>query len=193
MDDINKHPVRMPLNLPEIHEPRCHVCTSKYRHAIERMIALGTNFTEISRTFNDEIDRRSISHHAKEHLSYEQAAIRSIIEHEAKIISQDAEEGVKGALMYRTYLSTALKKAWDDLIEGNVRIDPSVAVQLIQQMDKFDREANSVAVEELTYQFQCFQEAVRKVLPRDLWPQLVETFNELVAQNEIKGLLPSGD
>jgi hypothetical protein len=134
MDDINKHPVRMPLNLPEIHEPRCHVCTSK-----------------------------------------------------------DAEEGVKGALMYRTYLSTALKKAWDDLIEGNVRIDPSVAVQLIQQMDKFDREANSVAVEELTYQFQCFQEAVRKVLPRDLWPQLVETFNELVAQNEIKGLLPSGD
>lgn len=188
--------IRMKADLPEHFEPRCKVCTSKYRHAIERLIALGTNYSEIERTFAHEIPRRSISSHAKDHLSYEQAAIREIIEHEAQQVQANHEEGVKGAVMYRSYLSAALKRAWDDLIEGNARIDPAVAIQIIQQMDKFDKESKSAAVDELRFQFNCFMEAVRRVVPRDMWEQIaVETQKTADrAQEEIEGYaLPAGE
>lgn len=168
--------VRMRAALPEHYEPRCLVCTSKFRHAIERMIALGTNYSEIERTFGTEVPRRSISRHAKEHLSYEQAAIREIIEHEARQVQVNHEDGVKGRVMWRSYLSAALKRAWDDLIEGNARIDPAVAIQIIQQMDKFDKESSSAAMEELRLQFDAFMEAVKRVVPREMWEEIaVET------------------
>lgn len=173
--------------LPEYFEPRCHVCTHQNRHAIERLIALGSSHSSLGRQFD--IDRRSITRHAENHLSYEQAAIREIIAHEAKQINADYEEGVKGALMYRSYLSAGLKKAWDDMIEGNVRVDPSVAIQFIQQMDKFDREAKSVGLEQLQSDFMCFQEAVKSILPREQWPDLAAKYDEILSQREAAALL----
>lgn len=193
--ESKKSIVRVKNDLPEHFEPRCHVCTSKYRHAIERLIALGTSYSEISRTFGEEIDRRSIGKHAKEHLSYEQAAIREIIEHEAKQVQANHEDGVRGAVMYRSYLSAALKRAWDDLIEGNARIDPAVAIQIIQQMDKFDKESGTAAVEELRLQFNAFMEAVKRVVPREMWEDIAaETQKVMVrAQDDIDGYaLPAG-
>ncbi len=176
----NPRIVKVTTGLPEYNEPRCHVCQSKYRHAIERMIALGTSYSSISKQFGSDIDRRSISNHAKEHLSYEQAAIREIIEHESIEIQANYEEGVKGALMYRSYLSAALKRAWDDLIEGNARIDPSVAIQIIQQLDKFDKDTKSAAVDELRFQFNCFMEAVKRVVPREMWDDIAAETATLV-------------
>lgn len=182
----NEEPERKPTvraknKLPEHYEPRCAVCKSRYRHAIEKMIALGTGYSEISRNFGEEIERRSISAHAKKHLNYEQAAIREIIEHEANEVRANYEEGLHGAVMYRSYLSTAIKRAWDDLVEGNVRIDPAVAVQLIQQLDKFDKESKGAAVDELRFQFNAFMQAVKDVCPRENWEQIVSRTNEILA------------
>jgi hypothetical protein len=186
--DIANHSVastvRIKSGLPEINEPRCHVCQSKYRHAIERMIALGTNYSSISKQFGGDVDRRSIANHAKEHLNYEQAAIREIIEHESAEIQQNYEEGVKGALMYRSYLSAALKRAWDDLIEGNARIDPAVAIQIIQQLDKFDKDTKSAAVDELRFQFNCFMEAVKRVCPREMWEEIAAETQKLIQRSD---------
>lgn len=178
----NLSSVRIKSAVPEITEKRCHVCQHPHRHQIERLIALGTNYTSISKTFGGKPDRRSISTHAKEHLSYEQAAIREIIEHEAQQVQANYEDGLKGAVMYRSYLSAALKKAWDDLIEGNARIDPAVAIQIIQQMDKFDRESKTAASEELQFQFNCFMEAVKRIVPRDMWEEIAAETGKLAAR-----------
>ncbi|WP_028058407.1 hypothetical protein [Candidatus Solirubrobacter pratensis] len=187
--DIKKHSVTARINndLPEHYEARCKVCTSKYRHAIERMIALGTNHSEIERTFAGEVPRRSISNHAREHLSYEQAAIRAIIEHDAKQINANYEEGLNGALRRHAYLSAGLQKAWEDLIEGNVRIDPAVAIQMIQQLDKMEKETSVAATDELYFQFNAFKTAVQRIVPRDMWEAIFEETRRIAARAEDVG------
>src|SRR4051812_9608222 len=109
----NNLPAQTPLDgIPRVTEPRCHVCTSPDRDKVERLIAHGTSASEIGRLFT--IDRRSVSNHTKEHLDWENAAIRKIIEDEAHAAEIDLEEGVKGVLSRRVYLQVALKKALED-------------------------------------------------------------------------------
>ncbi len=90
---------------PVIHEPRCHVCTSPHRHFIEGLLIKGANYLWISENVPGQegsvIDRRSVSNHAKKHMSYQDSAIRAILEEEANTAAQNYEEGVKGAIIHR--------------------------------------------------------------------------------------------
>lgn len=144
-------------------EPRCHVCNSDYRRAIDRMIALGTNHTEISRIFGGVIDRRSIGRHALKHLGYEEAAIRQIIETESLAAEQDAEEGISGVVKRRVYLETALHKAMTALQSERVLVEPKDAITIIEALNKFDNQHAGAEIEQIKIQFNAFLQAIREV------------------------------
>lgn len=144
-------------------EPRCHVCMSKYRKAIERMIALGTKHQEISRIFGGEIDRRSISNHARKHLAYEEAAIRQIIEAETKAADQEADEGISGITKRKIYLETVLHKALQQVQGDAVVIDPKDAVKVIEALNAFDRHNEGSQLDEIKIQFNAFLQAIREI------------------------------
>lgn len=176
--------------LPEILEPRCHVCTSKYRQAIEKMLALGISYSEIERTFNGDIERRSISSHHKKHLNYEQAAIRAIVEAEAEIAQQNFEEGIRGPLMHRAYLSTALHRAWEDLINGAAIIEPKDAIAIIQQLEKMSEKAREFELDEFWLQFNAFKQAVQEIVPPDYRDSIMQRTRELVKASGAAQLEP---
>lgn len=144
-------------------EPRCHVCMSKYRHAIERMIAMGTSHTEISRIFGGEIDRRSITNHARKHLAYEEAAIRTIIEQEAQHAEVNAEEGISGVVKRRVYLETALHKALSALQQDDVTVEPKDAVTIIEALNRFDNQTSGAQLDEIKIQFTAFLQAIKEI------------------------------
>lgn len=144
-------------------EPRCHVCNSKYRRAIDRMLALGTGFTEISRVFGGEVDRRSIANHARKHLAYEEAAIRAIIDHESRVAEVDAEAGISGMVKRKVYLETALHKAMQQVQSDNVVIEPKDAVKIIDALNAFDRQTTGNQLDEIKIQFNAFLQAIREV------------------------------
>lgn len=174
------------IHVPEAWtEPRCHVCMSTHRKAIERMIALGTGHTEISRIFGGEIDRRSITSHAEKHLNYEEAAIRQIIQRETHAAEENAEEGISGVTKRRVYLETALHKALAALQGEKVVVEPKDAVTIIEALNRFDHQTSGAQVDEIKIQFQAFLQAIREVAAQRNDPSLGSDI--LIRAREIVG------
>lgn len=165
--------------IPGIVEPRCHVCKSDFRKAIDRLIAQGTTpYAEIGRIFN--IDRRSISNHAKEHLGWEEAAIRRIIEQQARSAQADLEEGIQGVLTRRVYLNVALQRALDALLNDDVTVEPKDALAVIQHLDKLDSQVEGAALDEIQVQFKAFVQAIREIAPPEMWQRILDRTKELL-------------
>lgn len=152
---------------------------------------MGTSYSEIARFFELEgIDRRSISNHAKNHLNYEEAAIQQIIAEEAQAIEADVEEGIRGALMRRTYLNVGLRKALDSMLNNEIIVEPKDAIAMIQVLDKLDGQTETAQVEEIRTQFNAFVLAIREVCPPEMNIQIVARVKELLDQQRE---LPQGE
>lgn len=163
--------------LPQIIESRCKVCQHQDRGAIDRLIAAGTSYSEIERLF--EVDRRSVSNHAQKHLRYEEGAIRRIIEREAERLSENYEQGVQGALARRVYLESALKQAQDNLLNGEVTVEPKDAVNIVGMLQQMDSETNAVIVDQIKMQFNAILTAINEVIPPEMQKKIAKRAKEI--------------
>jgi hypothetical protein len=57
-------------------------------------------------------------------------------------------------------------------------------------MDKFDKESKSAAVDELRYQFNAFLQAVKSVVPRDMWDAIEEETRRIHARSDLGEAAP---
>jgi hypothetical protein len=126
----SKEVVKTPATPLAYRDMRCKVCSSDFAKAVDRMIALGTSHSEIARIFD--ISRSSIGRHAKNHLNYEEAAVRQIIAREAEEAQADIEEGISGALARRVYIDVAIQKGFESLINNEAPIEVKDVATLIQ-------------------------------------------------------------
>jgi hypothetical protein len=172
---IEKVKVKTPVHH---RDPRCNVCSSDFAKAIDRMIALGTSYSEISRIFG--INRQSIGRHAKNHLNYEEAAIRQIISREAEEAQADIEEGVQGAIARRVYIDVAIQKGFEALLNGDVPVEVKDVATLIQLKEKMDSTHDGAALDEVKTQFNAFVQAIREVAPPEMWEKILGRTKELL-------------
>jgi rubredoxin len=155
--------------LPEKFDARCKVCAlaPDKRKMVERLAIMpNVPFTEIEATF--EVPRRSISNHVKNHASYDEAAMRRLIEQEAEALQVDSEEGVKGALSRRVFLSAYIQKSLDALLHGDMELTGKDAMNAILLQDKLDQASGGAALDEIHMQFQAFLQAFREVSQFDI-------------------------
>jgi hypothetical protein len=153
------------------------VCSSDFAKAVDRMIALGTSHSEIARIFD--ISRSSIGRHAKNHLNYEEAAVRQIIAREAEEAQADIEEGISGALARRVYIDVAIQKGFESLINNEAPIEVKDVATLIQLKEKMDSEYGGAALDEIKTQFNAIVQAVREVAPQEMWEKIAIRAREL--------------
>jgi transcriptional regulator of heat shock response len=170
---VTKTPVT-PLTYRDI---RCKVCSSDFGKAIDRMIALGTSHSEIARIFD--ISRSSIGRHAKNHLNYEEAAVRQIIAREAQEAQANIEEGISGALARRVYIDVAIQKGFESLINNETPIEVKDVATLIQLKEKMDSDYDGAALDEIKTQFNAIVQAVREVVPQEMWEKIAIRAREL--------------
>lgn len=177
-----KLPVKKVLKggVPIVHEPRCKVCTNPQRHSIDKMLAAGFTYSEIERQFNKTVPRKSISHHSKEHLNYEQAAIREVIEKEAVNAQRNYEMGVSRLVTKNAYLEVALQKAYDALVNNDTMVEPKDAVKVIEMLQRLQDQNQTVALDELRVQFQYFMQAVKETIPKEQWESIVDRTADLL-------------
>jgi hypothetical protein len=166
--------------IPYVSEPRCKVCTSPHRNAIDKLLAFGLTYSEIERQFGGKVPRRSISKHASEHLNYEEAAIRQVIETEALNAQRNYEEGVSRLVTKNGYLEVALQKAYDALITNSAVVEPKDAVKVIEMLQKLQEQNQTVALDELRVQFQYFMQAVKETIPKGDWLDVVDRTADLL-------------
>lgn len=166
---------------PVIVEPRCHVCTHQYRPVIDRLIAQGTtSYSELERMFN--VDRRSFANHAKEHLNYQDAAIRQIVADEASRFEANLEEGIKGVITRRVYLESALQKGLEALLNGDITVEPKDVLAIIEKLDNLDKSVEGAAIDEIQVQFNAFVQAIRETQPPEQWQIILDRTQELLKE-----------
>lgn len=167
--------------VPLIIEPRCKVCQSPHRHLVDQLLVSGHSYSEIERQFEfAKLPRRSISSHADKHLGYEETAIREIIEREALAAQKNFEEGKQRLVTNNAYLEVAKQKAYDALINDDVMVEPKDAVKIIEQLEKLQERNQSVALDELRVQLQMFIQAVKEVVPKSSWIDIVARTADLL-------------
>jgi hypothetical protein len=173
----SKEVVKTPVTPLAYRDMRCKVCSSDFAKAVDRMIALGTSHSEIARIFD--ISRSSIGRHAKNHLNYEEAAVRQIIAREAEEAQADIEEGISGALARRVYIDVAIQKGFESLINNEAPIEVKDVATLIQLKEKMDSEYGGAALDEIKTQFNAIVQAVREVAPQEMWEKIAIRAREL--------------
>lgn len=171
-------------------ESRCAVCTSPYRHFIDSMLVKGGySYVYIANTVpgkgDVKLDRRSISNHAKKHLGFQEQALRALLEEEADLAEQNYEEGVRGAITHRGVLEVAVRKAYDDIIEGRTMVEAKDLVSLVQQIQKMDDQARGVAVDELRAQVSAFIEAIKSETDRETWERISRRAQQLIQRDRL--------
>lgn len=171
---------------PKIVEVRCAVCQSPYRDFIDTMLVKGgANYSDIARKVpgkdGKEIDRRSISNHAKNHLGFIEDAMRSILEAEAEEANQNYEDNYKGAITYRGALEIALRKAYNEIVSGNVEMEAKDLIAIIQTLEKMDEQTNSAQVDFLRAQTSAFIQAIKEETDTEVWTRISERAHKLMS------------
>lgn len=160
----------------------CHACQSPMRNTIDKMLALNQSYSEIERISG--VDRRSISNHDKKHLDFEEAAIRRIIEAEATMQGSNVEEGIRGAMSRRVYAESALHKAMEQLLSGDVLVTAKEAIALAEYLDRKETEVQGAAIDEYKIQFNAFVQAIREIVPDETNQKILGRTREILGVTE---------
>jgi hypothetical protein len=169
---------------PEITVKQCHVCMSPRRLWIEQMLLRNLSYSAISNHLaetGEEIDRRSISRHSKEHMRVEDAVTRAMMEREADLIGQQYEEGVEGAFTVRGALLTLARKGYDDAMAGITTVEVRDIVQLLKSYNELEASTSTAAVEEAKMAIRLFMEAIQNVTNDILDPEQGEEVRKAIA------------
>ena len=154
---------------PVISEPRCQVCQHSYRAFIEAQLVKGQSYSAIARHVplddgrSKDAFRRSIGYHYKHHMALEDAAMRAILEDEAKALGQNYEEGVRGAITDRGVLEIAIRKSYQDIQAGTAIVEPKDLIQMIKLKREMDSNTSMAQVEGYKSQMAIFITAIKDV------------------------------
>lgn len=174
------------LPVEEIVEPRCHICKSRFRRTMDQLLVMGVPFAEISRQFETEgVTRRALSNHKRKHLSVEQAAIRQVIEERARQIGEDVDNTRKHLLTRKGYMEVAMMKSYQAILDGTLTPEPRDIVQMIALMEKMEKDTSASQVDEMMREFNAFTQAVKEVVPADLYDRVLYNFKKILEQERV--------
>lgn len=150
-----------------VSEPRCHVCQHAYRGWIEMMLVRGIAYKTIADRANPKVDRRSLSNHHKKHMNLDDAALRWIIEEEAKLEGRNFEDGVGDAITKRAVLEVALRKGYHDIVSGVTTAEVRDVIQIAKVLGEMDLHQHQIGLDEMRVQVQIFIQAIQDVCDAD--------------------------
>lgn len=183
MTDENRDMIAQELALmapPPITVPQCYVCVSERRLYIERMLIQGMSYVAIERHMKqvgEDIPRRSISNHSKEHMAINDAVTRGVMERQADLLGQQYEDGVEGAFTKQGALEILIRKGYQDAVDGITTVEPKDLIQMIRALNEMQDGQGAVAIESAKMQMGIFMEAIQNTT--DEWfddPEEVQNF-----------------
>lgn len=169
---------REAMEIEPIFEPRCSVCKSPHRNFVDSLLARGgVSFSAIAARVVGEdgkkLDRRAIANHSREHLGFQEHAVRALLEAEAEEAGQNFETGVRGALTRRGALEITLRKAFDDVISGRTEVEAKDMLAVITMLEKMDEATNAAQVDYMRAQTAAFIQAIKEEIDdRDIWERI---------------------
>ena len=145
------------------------------------MIAGGYTNTAIGKAFN--VDRRSVANHKEEHLDYEEAAIRTILEKEADLARVNRETGAQRIITKEGYLRVALQKSFDQIMSDQTEISVGEGVKIVEMLQRLEERFQDIGVDIMRAQFNAFMNAVRATVPPEMWEDIQRIFDRNLEQD----------
>lgn len=187
MDRTASKDVETRLAPDRIVEPRCKVCTHPFRDWMEMMLIKGMPYKTLADRVTPPVDRRSLSNHYNNHMDLQDAALRSIIEQEAKIQGINHEEGVQDIVTKRAVLEIALRKGHEDILNGVTTVEPRDLIQIAKVLAEMDSQQQQMGLDEVRSQMQLFLQAIRDVCSPEIQGAIGNRVGELRRRENITG------
>lgn len=163
----------------------CHTCQHPFRDWIETMLIRGMAYKTLGDRVSPPVDRRSLSNHAKNHMDLQDAALRAILEKEAQVQGENYEEGVGDAITKRAVLEIALRKGYEDIINGVTTVEARDLIQIAKVLGDMDAHQHSIGLDELRAQVQIFIQAIKNVCDSDMQNLIAEEVKRLRSRENI--------
>lgn len=164
----------------------CHVCQHPYRDFIETMLVKGQSYKGISERVSPHVDRRSISNHWQKHMDLQDAALRAILEKEAAVQNENYDEGITGAITKRGVLEVALRKGYDDIINGVTTVEARDLIQIAKVLGDMDNNQQAIGLDELRSQVQIFIQAIKNVCDQETQNMIAQEVKKLRTRENIE-------
>jgi hypothetical protein len=153
---------------------------------MDQLLVMGVPFSEISRQFETEgITRRALSNHKRKHLSIEQAAIRQVIEEKARQMGEDVDNTRRHLLTRKGYMEVAMIKSYQSILDGTVVPEPRDVLGMIAMMEKMEKDSSSIQMDEMMREFNAFTQAVKEVVPAELYDKVLYNFKRILEQEKV--------
>lgn len=177
--------------MSEYIDPRCRVCTSPHRREIELHISAGASYKSTAEYFEKftppgetPVSRESISRHIRKHANLMNAALRRAMERRAAIAEENLKEMEGTILNAGGVLDGLLLKGWEAVLHHEVEFKPKDILDILDRIARMDALTQRADYEELEAQSMAFIEAVKSIVPRDMWNQIgLQWKQNLEAQN----------
>lgn len=174
---------------PQIWEPRCHICNSKFRALVDMLAAQGYRPSVIVR-YLKEVDEdsakktdlavnRSVSRHIKNHLNYEQDAIRKLVEEKAREAGIFADEAKATLITKGAVVERMIQKGWKQLSDEDSRVPYEFVLKAIEIQETMEKQTASLMVDQLTRQLQAIIQAVKEKAPEQIWSSIIDRAREI--------------
>jgi hypothetical protein len=155
---------------------------------VNRLIVSGATYAEAHRamaainearaaTDQPEISYQSVMRHGRDHLPARHAAIREIVERRARAIQLDVEEGTANLITSAAYAEAMMTKAFQDM--SVVEVTPAEGLQAAKFLSQLmQAERGNVGLETAFAELGYLIEAVKEVVPQQLWPMITAKIDE---------------
>ena len=174
-------------------EPRCRVCRNdQLRTKVNAMLATGISYAMILRALqkdNDQLDVPdrvtvdSIRNHTARHFPVQnvaKATYRRILEQRAQENGVDFVKGVATAITPLAFLETVMVKSYETLVDSDTRVDVHTGIIAAGRLQSLiDSRDYSRDVLLMKVQLGQICDAVRSVVPQEMWGEIVEKLEEL--------------
>jgi hypothetical protein len=173
-------------------EPRCRVCRNdQVRKKVNDMLATGGSYAYIVRALaaeNAKLDARdrvtvdSVRNHCERHFPVQnvaRATYRAILERRAQENGVDFVEGVATALLPVTFFEVAMNKAFRRLVDDDAEVSIDTGLRAAEKLQAvLDKRDHGDDIAELRLQVYRISNAVKAVVPQEMWGAIVEKLDQ---------------
>jgi len=174
-------------------EPRCRVCRDdQVRGTVNEMLARGASYAGIVRALTSEdatsgeqrVTVDSVRRHCERHFPVQQTAAatyREVLERRARENRIDFADGLAVALTPVAMFEIVMQKAFEHLVDDDTTVSVETGLRAAEKLHAIAQEtSNSPDIANMMLQLQRITAAVKAVVPREMWGQILRKLDESV-------------
>ena len=174
-------------------EPRCRVCKNDaLRRKVNDQLSVGASYAQIVRALGednaklakcDRVTVDSVRRHCRRHFpiqSVARATYRDILERRARENQIDFVQGVATALTPFAYFEVVMNKAFRSLVDDRSEVSVETGLRAAEKLQSvLDGRERGTDVLELKVALYQTSQAVRSVVPQEMWAAIIAKLEEL--------------